>query len=149
MTLRVGAQTFTFQVPNTSTSPLVVEQDYDLMAEGPSVVSVSFDNDFYDEVAMADCNLLVDYIEVIGPIGATSSNPLRDSIVVCDFVNQGDRASARSSRSSARERSATRSSPPTWTCYGLWSSRRIKATATKRASTSRSGDAHEPSLPST
>lgn len=89
MTLRVGAQTFTFQVPNTSTSPLVVEQDV-TMAEGPSVVSVSFDNDFYDEVAMADRNLLVDYIEVIGPIGATSSNPLRDRIVVCDFVNQGD-----------------------------------------------------------
>ncbi|MFO0616907.1 MAG: DUF1592 domain-containing protein [Polyangiaceae bacterium] len=89
MTVRVGAQTFTYKVPNTSTSPLVVEQDV-AMNEGPAVVSVSFDNDYYDDVTMADRNLLVDYIEVIGPIGATSSNPLRDRIVVCDFVNEGD-----------------------------------------------------------
>lgn len=89
MTLHVGSQTFGFEVPNTSTSPLVVDQLV-TMNGGPSVVSVSFDNDYYDEVLMEDRNLLVDYIEVIGPIGATSANPERDKIVVCDFVDQGD-----------------------------------------------------------
>lgn len=89
MTLRVGAQSFVFAVPNTSTSPLVVDQEV-TVNEGPAVVSVSFDNDFYDDVTMADRNLLVDYIEVDGPIGATSANPLRDRIVVCDFATGGD-----------------------------------------------------------
>jgi len=89
MTLSVGTQTFGFDISGDSMSPTVIEQVVTAPSAG-GLVSVSFDNDFYDAVTMADRNLLVDYIELDGPIGLTKDNPLRDRIVTCDFKKGGD-----------------------------------------------------------
>ncbi len=89
MTLSVGTQTFGFAISGDSKAPMTIEQQVVIPTSG-ALVSVSFDNDFYDSVAMLDRNLLVDYIEIEGPIGVTKDNPLRDRIVTCDFKTGGD-----------------------------------------------------------
>ena len=89
MTLTVGTQKFGFDISGDSKSPMVVEQAVTVPA-AVGTVSVSFDNDFYDATTMADRNLLVDYIEIEGPIGVIKDNPLRDRIVTCDFKTGGD-----------------------------------------------------------
>ncbi len=72
----------TFDVPNDSSNPLIVTKQADVTG-GSKVVTVSFINDFYEPPS--DRNLYVDYIEVEGPIGATTGkNALRDRILICD-----------------------------------------------------------------
>lgn len=88
MTLHVGAQSFGFDVAAVQAAPAIIEQLV-TVPEGSAVVSVSFDNDYYDADSGADRNLLVDYVEIEGPIGATTSNPERDRIVTCDFDTEG------------------------------------------------------------
>jgi hypothetical protein len=89
MTLRVGKQAFGFDITGDDKSPMVIEQEVMVPSAG-TLVSVSFDNDFYDPMNNLDRNLLVDYIEIEGPIGVTKDNPLRDRIVTCDFAKAGD-----------------------------------------------------------
>ena len=89
MTLTVGAQTFGFDIAGNAMAPVVVEQVV-TVPSAVGLVSVSFDNDFYDATTMADRNLLVDYIEIEGPFGVIKDNPLRDRIVTCDFKQGGD-----------------------------------------------------------
>lgn len=89
MTLSVGPQTFGFDITGDKNAPVVVEQKVTIPTAG-ALVSVSFDNDFYDPAAMLDRNLLVDYIEIEGPLGVMKDNPQRDKIVTCDFVKGGD-----------------------------------------------------------
>lgn len=51
--------------------------------------AVAFTNDYYDELAMADRNLLVDSFTLEGPLDPVP-NPLRDLIVTCDPGALGD-----------------------------------------------------------
>ncbi|APR76833.1 Hypothetical protein A7982_02180 [Minicystis rosea] len=89
MSIVVGTQTFGFDIAGDKSAPVVVQQIVTVPA-GVTDLSVTFDNDFYDEATMADRNLLVDYIEIEGPLGVTKDNPLRDRIVTCDFAKGGD-----------------------------------------------------------
>ncbi len=82
-----GAIAGTFSIASTSANPEVVSAVAKVNA-GTQVVSVEFLNDFYDPVAAADRNLLIDWIEVEGPIGAVGKNPIREKIVICD-LNSG------------------------------------------------------------
>ncbi len=76
-----------YDVAATSGSPMVIEETVNVPA-GSHVVSVAFLNDFYDDATGDDRNLFVDYLEVEGGSGAGS--PLRDRIVTCDFVAEGE-----------------------------------------------------------
>ena len=89
MTLTVGKQSFGFDIAGDKSAPVVIEQAVTVPSAGGQL-SVSFDNDFYDATTMADRNLLVDYIEIEGPLNVTTDNPLRDRIVTCDFKQGGD-----------------------------------------------------------
>lgn len=71
-----------FDVPNDKNNPLIVTKQA-AVTGGSKVVTVSFTNDFYEPPN--DRNLYVDYIEIEGPIGATTGkNAMRDRILVCD-----------------------------------------------------------------
>ena len=53
MTLSVGKDTFGFDITGDKSMPTVVEQEV-MIASAGAIVSVSFDNDFYDPNAMLD-----------------------------------------------------------------------------------------------
>jgi hypothetical protein len=72
-----------FDVPNTEANPIVVETVATIDA-GNRAVSVEFLNDFYDEVAMADRNLYVDWVRVEGPLNVPGKNEQRERIITCD-----------------------------------------------------------------
>lgn len=85
MNLNVGGTIAgNFTIAATSANPEVVSAVAQVNA-GTQVVSVEFLNDYYDEAAAADRNLVVDWIEVEGPIGAVGVNPIRNRIVICDL----------------------------------------------------------------
>jgi hypothetical protein len=52
------------------------------LAAGTAMLGAAFLNDFYE--APIDRNLMVDWIEVEGPIGVASDNPLRARIMTCE-----------------------------------------------------------------
>lgn len=84
MSLHVGGASLgTFTITSTSVNPEVVTAEADVTS-GTKVVSVEFLNDYYDDVTMEDRNLLVDWIEVEGPLDAQGKNPIRERILICD-----------------------------------------------------------------
>ncbi|MBL8742556.1 MAG: DUF1592 domain-containing protein [Myxococcales bacterium] len=88
--LTVNGQTFgPFDVAATSSAPMILEQEF-TGTVGTATVMVSFLNDFYDDATGDDRNLLVDWVEIEGPIGATSGNPLRANVVTCEPATGGD-----------------------------------------------------------
>ncbi|MBK9266704.1 MAG: DUF1592 domain-containing protein [Polyangiaceae bacterium] len=88
MNLVVGGSAIgTFNVASTSANPEVVSATAKVTA-GTQVVSVEFLNDYYDPDAGADRNLIIDWIEVEGPLGVVGINPIRQKIVICD-LNEG------------------------------------------------------------
>ncbi len=90
MSITVSGQTLgPFDVAAAASSPVVIEQEVEAGA-GLATVMVSFLNDYYDDATSADRNLYVDWIEVEGPIGATSANPLRDKLVTCEPADEGE-----------------------------------------------------------
>ncbi|MBK8942387.1 MAG: DUF1592 domain-containing protein [Polyangiaceae bacterium] len=89
LSIMVGAATFgPFDVTGTEATPQILEQELELDA-GTTSFMVSFLNDYYDDVTGEDRNLLVDWIEVEGPIGATGDNPLREGLVICEPATGG------------------------------------------------------------
>ncbi|NUP08140.1 MAG: DUF1592 domain-containing protein [Polyangiaceae bacterium] len=72
-----------FDVTGTADEPQLVEQDIELAAGNASIV-VSFLNDYYEPDLGEDRNLLVDWIEIEGPDGVATDNPLRERIVICE-----------------------------------------------------------------
>lgn len=83
----------TFDVPNVAASPgtFTFETTID---GGEHFIAVGFTNDYYDEAASADRNLLVDWFEVEGPLGAVASTPARDRLMVCQPASEDDRVCA-------------------------------------------------------
>jgi len=77
----------TYTIASTSANPEVVSATTKVNA-GTQVVSVEFLNDFYDPNLGQDRNLIIDWIEVEGPVGAVGKNPIREKIVICD-LNSG------------------------------------------------------------
>ncbi|MFV8755719.1 DUF1592 domain-containing protein [Nannocystaceae bacterium ST9] len=61
------------------------------VSAGLHKAAVVFTNDYYDELAMADRNLLVDSFELEGPLDPVP-NPIRDLLVTCDPGAIGDQA---------------------------------------------------------
>ena len=55
-----------------------------MLQKGTAIIGASFLNDFYDAANGIDRNLVVDWVEVEGPLGASSDNPLRSRIMVCE-----------------------------------------------------------------
>ena len=87
MSISVGSSVLgPFDVTGSESSPTLIEQTVSVSA-GAQPVSVAFLNDYYDQATSADRNLFVDYVELEGGGGAAS--PLRDRIVTCDFVAEG------------------------------------------------------------
>lgn len=78
-----------FDVPVNESNPMVIET-VATIEPGTRVVSVGFVNDFYDQVAMLDRNLYVDWVKVEGPLNAPTKNPQRDRIVSCDPASAGE-----------------------------------------------------------
>jgi hypothetical protein len=82
-----------FDVPNEGGNPGTFTFEANLTA-GSHFVAVGFTNDFYDQAAGADRNLLVDWFEVEGPLGAIASTPARDRLMICQPSGADDRACA-------------------------------------------------------
>lgn len=74
-----------FDVAVSEANPIVIET-MAVIEPGNKQVSVEFINDYYDEVAMADRNLYVDWIKVEGPLNQPGKNEQRDRIVICDLA---------------------------------------------------------------
>ncbi len=90
VSLAVNGETFgPFDVAATSGAPMILEQEFTGGA-GTATAMVSFLNDYVDDATGDDRNLLVDWIEIEGPIGASSGNPLRDNVVTCEPATEGD-----------------------------------------------------------
>ncbi len=89
MTITVGSQVFgPFDIDGAEATPVTVEQPVSL--SGPNaIVTVSFVNDFLDDVTGDDRNLFVDWVELEGPIGSVTENPLRDAFLTCDPIADG------------------------------------------------------------
>jgi hypothetical protein len=91
MSFHVGAQSFgPYDVTATSSNPVVIEETVTVAGAGSQQVAVEFLNDYYDPDTSADRNLLVDWIEVEGPLGAVGGNAIFDAIVTCDPVPGGE-----------------------------------------------------------
>lgn len=84
----------TFDVTATNVSPAIYEYTGQFEA-GNRRIGVGFINDFYDQPNGADRNLLVDWVEVEGPIGAQTSSATRDKIMVCQPSSENDKACVR------------------------------------------------------
>jgi hypothetical protein len=80
--------------PITVTAPRTMPAVYSVdvtLPVGSHAIKVAFTNDFYDTATSADRNLWIDYVDVIGPIGATvSDTSKRDRIVTCDPASGTD-----------------------------------------------------------
>lgn len=74
-----------FDVPQTEANPAIIETTA-MIEAGSKAVAVEFTNDYYDEVAMADRNLYVDWIKVEGPLDAIGTNEARERILICDLA---------------------------------------------------------------
>jgi len=79
-----GVVAGSFDIASTSANPEVVSATAKVAA-GSQVVSVEFLNDYYDPNLAQDRNLIIDWVEVEGPIGAIGINPIREKIVICDL----------------------------------------------------------------
>ena len=73
----------TFTVDATQSVPGTYEARAALKA-GSKQITVSFDNDYYMQATSEDRNLVVDYVEIEGPVGVASDNPLRSRIMSCE-----------------------------------------------------------------
>lgn len=78
-----GLPAETFDVNETAASPAVYETEV-MISAGAAALSVSFLNDFYDQASGVDRNLHVDWLEIEGPLGVASDNPLRAGIMTCE-----------------------------------------------------------------
>ncbi len=54
------------------------------LTAGAHSVSVGFTNDFYDPDVGADRNLLVDWVDVVGPQGVGGTTSVRDLVLTCE-----------------------------------------------------------------
>ena len=103
--LRFNRQTIqTFDVPETSANPRVIEVTVDADA-GAHTFAVAFINDFFE--APADRNLRVDWMEVEGPVdyeAPPTNQAAYGQIVTCDPATIGNAACARQSLTSFARR---------------------------------------------
>jgi hypothetical protein len=84
MTIDVNAAgILTVDVTASQSTPETYEAET-MLAGGTTIVGASFLNDFYDAENGIDRNLVVDWIEVEGPLGVSSDNPLRQRIMLCE-----------------------------------------------------------------
>lgn len=95
MTLTIdGIAPVSFEVAATAAAPRVYETTA-MLGPGTKTLSVAFVNDFYDEAAMLDRNLWVDWIELHGPIDAAPADPARRSAVLfCEIGSDAGCVSA-------------------------------------------------------
>jgi hypothetical protein len=90
MTITVGSQSFgPFDIGGSEAAPTTIEQPVALTGNS-AIITVSFVNDYVDDVTGDDRNLYVDWVELEGPVGAVTQNPLRDAFLSCDPVVEGE-----------------------------------------------------------
>ncbi len=76
----VALQTFTVTATTLTTYEVTAN-----VGAGGQAVGVTFENDYYDAAIPADRNLLIDWFEVSGPVGATGEpSPQRALILTCE-----------------------------------------------------------------
>ena len=82
-----GAPVATVNVTASESAPETYEGEATL-SDGSVLIGAEFTNDYYvagtDTMPAVDLNLLVDWIEVEGPLDVASDNPLRERIMVCE-----------------------------------------------------------------
>lgn len=78
-----GEPIATIEVDAVFSAPKVYEIEHEFYA-GPAGVSVAFINDFSDVAQNLNRNLIVDWVSLRGPLGATGETPIRDAILSCD-----------------------------------------------------------------
>lgn len=71
-----------FPVPGTKAKPDLIELTVEAFA-GPHLFNISFLNDFYDPMQMLDRNLVLQGVEIIGPVEQDRPNPLRARLYTC------------------------------------------------------------------
>jgi hypothetical protein len=90
-----GLAAETVTVTAVQSAPAVHSVQVELKG-GVHSIGASFLNDFYDAIAGVDRNLLVDWIEVEGPLGVEPGpNPLTARLLTCDPVTIGESECAR------------------------------------------------------
>ncbi len=84
MTIDVDGRAIeTVDVTAVESTPATYEAMVELEA-GNAIIGVSFLNDYYVAEPRADRNLVVDWVEIEGPLGVASDNPLRAKVLVCE-----------------------------------------------------------------
>ena len=73
----------TFAVTAVEAGPMVYRVTATISG-GAHQIAASFNNDFYNPMLGQDRNLVVEWIEVAGPLDAPTTNPARDRLVTCD-----------------------------------------------------------------
>lgn len=91
MTINVNGVTVAqVDVEATADAP----QTYEVLVhleQGVTTVEAEFINDFYDPELAGDRNLIIDWIEVEGPLGVEGDrNPIRERLVTCDPATMGE-----------------------------------------------------------
>ncbi|MBK8266172.1 MAG: DUF1592 domain-containing protein [Nannocystis sp.] len=90
-----GKAVASYDVDAINTGPKIYAVDLTLAA-GAHTFAVEFTNDFYDPDNMKDRNLLVDWLQVSGPLDAAGEpNKQRERIMICDPQQIGEEACAR------------------------------------------------------
>lgn len=88
-----GLDVQVFDITGTNSAPQVINVVVSASA-GVHTIAVSFNNDFYDEVAGLDQNMLVDWVRIEGPTDLPPGvNPTRDAVIgLCTASSEGDQA---------------------------------------------------------
>ena len=73
----------TVDVNAVESAPELYQVETEIEA-GSAIIGASFLNDFYDDTTGEDRNLLVDFVEIEGPLGVAADNPLRARIMTCE-----------------------------------------------------------------
>lgn len=90
-----GASLGTFDVAAASLAEGEILSAQVGLTGGAHELGVSFLNDWYDEATEADRNLVVDWIRVEGPVGASAEpNPIRLALLTCDPADSSEEACA-------------------------------------------------------
>ena len=84
----------TFDVTATQASPGIYEYT-GRFAAGAQRLAVGFINDYYEADTRADRNLLVDWIEIEGPLDAVTTSATRSRVMTCEPAAQDDLDCAR------------------------------------------------------
>jgi hypothetical protein len=90
-----GVEVGSFDVEATEDAPQIYDTTVELAAGG-HLVSVAFTNDYYDAATSEDRNLLVDWVELDGPLGGPAGpGDIRGKLLTCTPASDDEEACSR------------------------------------------------------